>query len=132
MVHPRPQRHVPRRQRTHPQREPAEITEDDITKRFIEKAGKIDEAHGDAIERTGALLWVTGDAADLITIAWIVACIETKTPWEDPEAQNLFEKLREVGHWTRTSDHKDRHAPARVSNTRKVACLAPSVLPPLQ
>ena len=75
-------------------------TVEDIEWRGLEKPAKVDEAQGDAIERTGATLWVAGDAAGLVTIAWIVACIETRTPWDDPAAQKVFEKLRKDGHWT--------------------------------
>ena len=53
-------------------------TAEDIDWRGLENPAKVDEAHGDAIERTGAALWVVGDAAGLATIAWIDACFETK------------------------------------------------------
>ena len=70
----------------------------DIKERGLSNEEKINDMFGDTVERTAGMLWITGDADPLVTLAWLSSCVETMTNWAAPAAQEAFVFLQEVGH----------------------------------
>ena len=107
----------------------AALVRDDILRRGVSREDKINDIYGDAVERTAGLLWMSGDAEALVTLAWLSACVETQRSWADPPAQQAFEVMQRVGHYTTTVMKGNLHAAARRGNAAPVLCLFANSLP---